>query len=64
MQVLSELGVRNAHDVSAVLSTISVGIPIKKLMLVVEMSMLPDKSLHPGRFTSTLHETGLLTGMP
>ena len=60
MHVLREYGVTNAAEVEPTLRTVSKGIPIKKLMLVVEMSIAEGKSLHPGRFAATLQECGLL----
>ena len=60
LNVLREMGIANVAAVEPALRTVSKGIPIKKLLLVVEMAMVEGKSLHPGRFTATLHETGLL----
>ena len=62
-QVLRELGVRNGADIDSLLANIATGIPIKKLMLVVEMSLQADKTIHPGRFAATLAESGLLTNL-
>lgn len=61
-EVLRELGVANSADVGPMISTVTAvsGIPIKKLMLVVAMSIQADKTIHPGRFAATLSETGLL----
>ena len=42
------------------LRTVSKGIPIKKLMLVIEMALATGKALDPARFAATLQETGLL----
>ena len=53
MAVLREYGVSNASEVEPTLRTVSKGIPMKKLMLVVEMSIAEGKSLHPGRFAAT-----------
>merc|ERR1719378_1451680 len=51
LTVLRELGVSNIPSLEPALRTVSKGIPIKKLLLVVEMSMQPDsKELHPKRF--------------
>ena len=36
------------------------GIPIKKLLLVVDMTLTDGKVLHPARFAATLSEAGLL----
>jgi hypothetical protein len=58
--VLREAGVTNVPAVEPTLRTVSKGIPIKKLMLVLEMAIEPSKALHPGRFAATLQETGLL----
>jgi len=60
MHVLREYGVTNAAEIEPTLRTVSRGIPMKKLMLVVEMSIAQGKSLHPGRFAATLQECGLL----
>ena len=57
---LTELGINNVPQVEPALRSVSKGIPIKKLMLVVEMSLVDGKSLHPGRFAATLQEVGLL----
>jgi len=58
--VLKELGITNISDVEPTLRTVSKGIPVKKLMLVVEMALEKSGALHPGRFATTLQETGLL----
>ena len=58
--VLKELGVTNIADVEPTLRTVTKGIPMKSLLLVVEMSLEPSGALHPGRFATTLQETGLL----
>ena len=47
-------------QVQPVVRTLSRGVPMKKLVLVVEMSMQPGGRVDPARFTSTLQETGLL----
>jgi len=60
LSVLSELGVQNVVAVESILKTVSSGLPIKKLLLVIEMSMLPDQTLDPHRFALTLQEAGLL----
>ena len=60
LQVLRELGVANIADIEPTLRTVTKSIPIKKLMLVVEMSLTEGKHVHPARFASTLQETGLL----
>ena len=59
-EVLRQLGVGNRADLQPLLDQVTTGIPIKKLMLVVEMSIQPDKNIHPGRFGAVLAETGLL----
>ena len=62
LTVLRELGVSNIAAIEPALRTVSMGIPIKKLLLVAEMSAQPNnKELHPARFASTLQETGLLS---
>ena len=58
--MLKELGITNISDVEPTLRTVSKGIPVKKLMLVVEMALEKSGALHPGRFATTLQETGLL----
>ena len=63
MQVLREYGVSNAAEVEPTLRTVTKGIPMKKLMLVLEMALTDggkSKTLHPGRFAATLQEAGLL----
>ena len=60
MQVLHELGVSNIAAIEPTLRTVSKAIAIKKLMLVVEMSITPGKVVDPRRFATTLQETGLL----
>ena len=50
----------NIADVEPTLRTVTKGIPVKKLMLVVEMSLDTSGALHPARFATTLQETGLL----
>ena len=56
------MGVSNLPAIEPALRTVSTGIPIKKLLLVAEMSAQPNsKELHPARFTATLQETGLLS---
>jgi len=60
LAVLRELGVSNVPAVEPLLRSISKGIPIKKLMLVVDMTLTEGKALHPGRFGATLSEAGLL----
>jgi len=58
--VLTELGISNIADIEPTLRTVTKGIPVKKLMLVVEMSLEKGSVLHPARFATTLQETGLL----
>jgi len=60
LTVLRELGIANIADVEPTLRTVTKGIPVKKLMLVVEMSLDTSGALHPARFATTLQETGLL----
>ena len=60
LAVLRELGVTNIADVEPTLRTVTKGMPIKKLMLVIEMAATEGKALHPTRFAATLQETGLL----
>ena len=60
LTVLRELGITNVPAVEPTLRTVSKGIPIKKLMLVVDVAMTEGNALHPGRFASVLQETGLL----
>jgi len=58
--VLQKLGVSNAAEVAPTLGSISGGVPIKKLLLVAEMSMQGSSHLDPALFTSTLADAGLL----
>ena len=44
------------------ISAISGGIPIKKLLLVLEMSLKAPTLVDAARFTTTLQEAGLLSG--
>ena len=60
LAVLRELGIANIAQIEPTLRSVSKGIPIKKLMLVVEMALADGKNIHPGRFAATLQETGLL----
>jgi hypothetical protein len=60
IKVLKELGIGNISDIEPVLRTVTKGIPIKKLMLVIEMSLEKGAVLDPERFEKTLQETGLL----
>jgi len=59
-EVMRLLRVSNYQEVEPVVRTLSRGIPIKKLLLVVEMSLLADRRLDPARFTTTMQDTGLL----
>ena len=54
-------------ELEPVLRTVTKPIPVKKLILVAEMSLVqaepgqpPSKHIHPSRFATTLQETGLL----
>jgi len=58
--VMQKLGVSNYAEVEPVVRAISKGVPIKKLLLVVEMSLDAGRRLNPTRFTTTLQDTGLL----
>ena len=60
LAVLKELGISNVAAVEPTLRTVTKGMPIKKLMLVIEMAATEGKALHPTRFAATLQETGLL----
>ena len=42
------------------LQAVGKGVPVKKLILVGEMSMDADKSLDPARFATTMQSAGLL----
>jgi len=59
-EVMRLLHVTNYQEVEPVVRTLSRGVPIKKLLLVVEMSLLADRRLDPARFTTTMQDTGLL----
>ena len=61
VQVLREMGITNVSAVEPTIRTVSKGIPMKKFMVVVDMSLTTGKALDPARFASTLYETGLLT---
>ena len=68
LTVLRELGVSNAHEVESVLASVTGGLPIKKLLLVVEMAL--DQGLEQGKdgpmrldpssLALTLQDAGLL----
>jgi len=59
-EVMRLLRVSNYQEVEPAVRALSRGIPIKKLLLIVEMSLLPDRRIDPARFTSTMQDTGLL----
>lgn len=58
--VLRELGAKGIEGVDSCLSMVSKGIPIKKLLLVAEMSMSSERVLDPSQFTTTMQSAGLL----
>jgi len=60
LAVLRELGVSNVPAIEPTLRQIERGIPMKKLLLVVDVCIGEGKALQPNRFAATLHETGLL----
>lgn len=60
LNVLREAGVTNVAEVEPILRKVEKGIPIKKLMLVLDVASEANKALHPARFAQTLQETGLL----
>lgn len=57
---LGQLGVPNVADVSAVLAGVKEPIPVKKLLLVVEMALDGYGRIDPSRFAATLQEAGIL----
>lgn len=58
--VLSLLRVTNAAELQPILSSISEGVPIKKLLLVLEMSLNSELRVDPARFAETLQHAGIL----
>ena len=62
MATLQKLAIENAAEVQPAISAISGGIPIKKLLLVLEMSLKAPTLVDAARFTTTLQEAGLLSG--
>jgi vesicle-fusing ATPase len=60
LTVLRHLGAKRIESVDSCLNAVSKGIPIKKLLLVAEMSMDAERSLDPARFTTTMQSAGLL----
>eukprot|EP00908_Phaeocystis_cordata_P013635 Transcript_2470.p1 GENE.Transcript_2470~~Transcript_2470.p1 ORF type:complete len:763 (-),score=372.96 Transcript_2470:127-2292(-) len=57
---LGQLGVPNVADVSGVLAGVREAIPVKKLLLVVEMSLDASGRIDAARFAATLQEAGIL----
>jgi hypothetical protein len=62
MRVLAHLRVANSAELQPILGSVSYppGIPIKKLLLVVEMAMGQDGKVDPARFAETLQRSGIL----
>lgn len=60
LTVLRELGAQNIAAVEPCVATISKGIPIKKLLLVAEMSMGEGRALDPATFATTMGNAGLM----
>jgi len=57
--VLGQLGLPNVGEVAGVLSAVNGSIPVKKLLLVVEMSLDAAGRIDAARFAATLQEAGL-----
>jgi len=57
--VLGQLGVPNVAEVAGVLGSLQEPVAVKKLLLVVEMSLVSGR-LDPARFAATLQEAGVL----
>ena len=51
---------RYVAQVEPCLNTVGKGMPIKKLVLVAEMSMDAERRLDPARFATTMQSAGLL----
>jgi hypothetical protein len=62
MRVLSHMNVANTAELQPILGSVSYppGIPIKKLLLIIEMAMAQDGRLDPARFAETLQRSGIL----
>jgi len=64
LTVLSTLGAKNARAIEPCLNAVGKGMPIKKLVLVAEMSMDAERNLDPVRFATTMQSAGLLDALP
>ncbi|EOD30686.1 hypothetical protein EMIHUDRAFT_456468 [Emiliania huxleyi CCMP1516] len=60
LRALGQLGVTNAAELQPILGSLATGVPIKKLLLVLEMAMTADRRVDPARFTETLQHAGIL----
>lgn len=62
MRVLAHLRVANPAELQPILGSVSYppGIPIKKLLLTIEMAMAQDGRVDPARFAETLQRSGIL----
>ena len=62
-RVLSHLRIANAAQLQPILGSVSCppGIPVKKLLLIIEMSLAADGTVDPTRFAETLQRSGILT---
>jgi len=61
LTVLQAMGAKNIAKVEPCLAAVIKGMPIKKLVLVAEMSMDADRTIDPQRFATTMSSAGLLT---
>ncbi|KAL3920012.1 MAG: hypothetical protein SGPRY_005418 [Prymnesium sp.] len=57
--VLKALGAQNIAQVEPCLQAVGKGMPIKKLVLVAEMSMDENRQIDPSRFVTTMQSAGL-----
>ncbi len=60
LRALGQLGVTNAAELQPILGSLATAVPIKKLLLVLEMAMTADRRVDPARFTETLQHAGIL----
>ena len=60
LRALGQLGVTNAAELQPILGSLATGVPIKKLLLVLEMAMTADRRVDPARVTETLQHAGIL----
>ena len=60
LTVLAAMGAKQTGQIEPCLNTIARGMPIKKLVLVAEMSMDGQRNIDPERFATTMQSAGLL----